>query len=165
MVFCHSTPLFRWPAGNVANSIKTLLPVDPLKLPYPLPWSHHNGQIVSGRGGVLCDITKRPTLLGAQSPGASEDKHTMSHFLCAQNLVPEMVLFLAYVCLQFLYSFVFLSGRWSWRTPRECALRKALSNSAEFTISPKDWLGASLSAFSPHCALHDTEVSRKHWRE
>ena len=37
MAFCHSGTLFRLPVVNVAMSLEALLPVDPCRLPYPLP--------------------------------------------------------------------------------------------------------------------------------
>ncbi|XDB66378.1 hypothetical protein ABFV05_019994 [Capra hircus] len=43
----------------------------------------------SGGGGALCDVTKGPALPGPQSPGASADQRTRSHFVSAHDAVAE----------------------------------------------------------------------------
>ncbi|XDA90869.1 hypothetical protein R6Z07F_020477 [Ovis aries] len=44
----------------------------------------------SGGGGALCDVTKGPALPGPQSPGASADQRTRSHFVSAHDAVANM---------------------------------------------------------------------------
>ena len=115
MAFCHSGTLFRLPVVNVAMSLEALLPVDPCRLPYPLPWSHRNGHMVSGGGGARCDITKGPALPGPQSPGASADQCTRSHFLSAHHMVPQMVPVLFHGC----YLCLHLNVYFSWEKAEE----------------------------------------------
>ena len=166
MAFCHSGTLFRLPVVNVAMSLEALLPVDPCRLPYPLPWSHRNGHMVSGGGGARCDITKGPALPGPQSPGASADQCTRSHFLSAHHMVPQMVPVLFHGCYLCLHLNVYFSDRESQRNPVEDALQRTLFNSAESTrASPRlAWDHFALAFL--HCAdVRDSEVGRREWRE
>ena len=65
----------------------------------------------SGGGGALCDVTKGPALPGPQSPGASADQRTRSHFVSAHNAVCNRVIFLVYGYLVYLCLRVLCSER------------------------------------------------------
>ena len=86
----------------------------------------------------------------------------MSHFLSAHYAVSNMVLFLAYVCVLFLYLCVLCSER-SHRSPREGALWKALSDFAESTRACRRlaWEQVTLAYSPPPRVVGDSEVSRK----
>ena len=124
--FCHPPTPLQLPAGNVAIFLKALLPVDPCKPPYP-------PSMGSGWGRALCDISKGPALAGPQSPGATADQHTRSHFLSARHVVPQIVPVHFHGCYLCLRLNAYYSERESGRNPREDALQRALFNSAEST--------------------------------
>ena len=165
MTFSHFTSLFRLTAGNFATSFTTYSQLTPASHHILCPEVITMARWVLAKAGPS-DLTRGPTLSCPQAPGARSEQHTRNHFLSAHHLVHEVVLFLAYLCLLFLHLSVFLSEGWSQRNPLKSALQKAHSNSAESirACARLSWDQVAL-AFSPHCAVHDTEVSRRQWRE
>ena len=120
----------------------------------------------SGWGRALCDISKGPALAGPQSPGATADQHTRSHFLSARHVVPQIVPVLFHGCYLCLCLNVYFSERQSWRNPVEDALWRAHFNLAESTrvCMRLAWDHVALAFL--HCAdVRDSEVGRREWWE